>query len=107
MRSWYFVRYFTPLSATTQDPLEKSLSICYYDRFRAGALGRENCSVKSLTDRWVSPLTPLPLSVPARVGAGVEDGDSSSVRKVEFISLGSDVSTLRVAKGLAPSIEDR
>lgn len=38
---------------------------------------------------------------------GVEEEASSSVRKVLFISFGSDVSTLREAKGLAPSIEDR
>jgi hypothetical protein len=37
----------------------------------------------------------------------VEEEASSLVRKVLFISLGSDVSTLRVAKGLAPSMEDR
>ena len=36
----------------------------------------------------------------------VEEEPSSLVRKVLVISLGSDVSTLRVAKGLAPSIED-
>lgn len=32
---------------------------------------------------------------------------SSLVRKVLFISLGSDVSTFRVAKGLGLSMEDR
>jgi len=37
----------------------------------------------------------------------VEEEASSLVRKVLFISLGSDVSTFRLAKGLAPSIEDR
>ena len=85
----------------------------YCGRFRAGALGRENCSLSSLTDSCVSALTPLPLSVPlgpARVGIDDEDEDveeeaSSFVRKVLFISFGSDVSTLRVAKGLAPSTE--
>lgn len=45
---------------------------------------------------------------------GIEDEDedadeeaSSLARNVLFISLGSDVSTFRVAKGLAPSMEDR
>lgn len=38
---------------------------------------------------------------------GVEEESSSPVRKVLFISLGSDVSTFRVAKGLAPSMVDR
>ena len=37
----------------------------------------------------------------------VEEEASSLVRKVLFISLGSDVSTFRAAKGLAPSMEDR
>ena len=37
----------------------------------------------------------------------VEEEASSLVRNVLFISLGSDVSTLRVAKGLAPSMEDK
>ena len=37
----------------------------------------------------------------------VEEEPSSLVRKDLFISLGSDVSTLRVAKGLAPSMEVR
>ena len=36
-----------------------------------------------------------------------EEEASSLVRKVLFISLGSDVSTFRVAIGLAPSMEDR
>ena len=40
-------------------------------------------------------------------GEDVEEEPSSLVRKALFISLGSDVSTFRVAKGLAPSTEDR
>jgi hypothetical protein len=82
---------------------------------RAGGFGRENCWANSLTDRCASALTTLPLSVPlkpVRVGIDDEDEDveeeaSSSVRNFAFISLGSEVSTLRVAKGLAPSIEER
>lgn len=109
--------------ATTMDSLTMILrwgsttkkSLCYYGRFRAGALGRENCWVSSLTDRCASALTPFPSPAPprpARVGIDDEDEDveeepSSLVRKVLFISWGSDVSTLRVAKGLAPSTEDR
>ena len=89
-------------------------NFCLYCRFRAGALGRENCWVNSWTDSCASALTP-PLSAPlspARVGIDDEDEDveeepSLSVRKVSFISRGSEVSTLRVAKGLAPSMEDR
>jgi hypothetical protein len=37
----------------------------------------------------------------------VEEEPSSFVRKVLLISLGSDVSILRAAMGLAPSTEDR
>ena len=87
----------------------------YSGRFRAGGLGRENCWVNSLTDNCVSALTPPPLLVPPRPArVGIEDKDedteeeaSSLARKVLFISLGSDVSTFRVANGLAPSMEVR
>lgn len=89
--------------------------IRHYGRFRAGALGRENCWVSSLTDRCASAFTPLPSPVTprvARVGIDDEDEDveeepSSLVRNALFTSVGSDVSTFRVAKGLAPSMEDR
>jgi hypothetical protein len=86
------------------------MRLCYYGRFLAGAFGRENCWVSSMTDRCASALTPLPLS--PRVGIDdddedVEEAPSSLVRKVLFISVGSDVSTFRAAKGLDPSMEDR
>jgi len=60
-------------------------------------------------------LKPLPLSILLGLArAGIDDDDedfeeelSSLVRKDLFISLGSDVSTFRVAKGLGLSMEDR
>ena len=74
-----------------------------------------SCCAGSLTNRCASALTPLPSPVPprvARVGIDDEDEDvedepSSSVSNTLLTSVGSDVSTFRVAKGLALSMEDR